>query len=120
MTKTFSSGGLRMGRNIPARAMASSMAGGRAFNISSPLTETSFMEASYMKIVGTEVDTKSSDYLSNYEDMMKLNRELDDIVAKTVDVGQKQRDISEKRQKLLPRERIDHVLDPGTPFLEVG
>ena len=40
-----------------------------------------------MKIVGTEVDTKSSDYLANYEEMIRLNEELDDIVAKTVDVG---------------------------------
>ena len=88
VTKTkFSVSGLRMSKNVQVRAMASSMAGGRALNMGSTFSDTSFMEASYMKIVGTEVDTKSSDYLSNYEDMMKLNRELDDIVAKTVDVG---------------------------------
>ena len=24
------------------------------------------------------------------------------------------------RGKLLPRERVEHLLDPGTPFLEIG
>jgi len=40
-----------------------------------------------MKIVGGEVDTLSDDYLKNYEQMMMLNQQLDEIVAKTVDVG---------------------------------
>jgi 3-methylcrotonyl-CoA carboxylase beta subunit len=30
------------------------------------------------------------------------------------------RDQCHKRDKLLPRERINAVLDPGSPFLEVG
>lgn len=37
-----------------------------------------------------------------------------------MDVGQRQRDLSIKRDKLLPRERINAVLDKGSPFLEVG
>jgi len=37
-----------------------------------------------------------------------------------MDVGQKMRDLSIKRDKLLPRERINAVLDKGSPFLEVG
>ena len=37
-----------------------------------------------------------------------------------MDVGQKMRDLSIKRDKLLPRERINAVLDKGTPFLEIG
>ena len=41
-------------------------------------------------------------------------------MASTVDVGQRQRDVAHKRDKCLPRERINRVLDPGTPFLEVG
>jgi acetyl-CoA carboxylase carboxyltransferase component len=39
--------------------------------------------------------------------MQGLNRDLDDIVASTLDVGQRQRELSVKRDKLLPRERIN-------------
>ena len=52
--------------------------------------------------------------------MMALNDQLDEITRKTLDVGQKMRDQCLKRDKLLPRERINAVLDPGSPFLEVG
>jgi hypothetical protein len=33
----------------------------------------SYFDRSFMKVVGTEIDTKSSDYMSNYEQMLKLN-----------------------------------------------
>jgi len=52
--------------------------------------------------------------------MMALNRELDDIVRKTCDVDAKQKQVAQSRNKFLPRERIDRVCDPGTPFLEIG
>ena len=34
--------------------------------------------------------------------------------------GEKARELHRSRGKLLPRERIDRLLDPGSPFLEVG
>jgi 3-methylcrotonyl-CoA carboxylase beta subunit len=34
--------------------------------------------------------------------------------------GDKPRDLHRSRGKLLPRERIDRLLDPGSPFLEIG
>lgn len=73
-----------------------------------------------MKIVGADVDTRSKDYLDNYNQMMELNHQLDSITAKTLDVGQRQREITAKRDKLIPRERINSILDPGSPFLEIG
>jgi acetyl-CoA carboxylase carboxyltransferase component len=45
---------------------------------------------------------------------------LDGIIASTMDVGKKMRELAVKRDKLLPRERIDAVLDKGSPFLEIG
>jgi hypothetical protein len=45
------------------------------------------LQQSYMKIVGGDVDTLSSDYQENYQKMQALNRDLDDIVSKTLDVG---------------------------------
>ena len=35
--------------------------------------DSSLLDRSFMKIVGGEVDTKSNDYLANYEEMIKLN-----------------------------------------------
>jgi len=52
--------------------------------------------------------------------MSALNQQLDAVVANTMDVGQRQRELSAKRDKLLPRERINAVLDPGSPFVEIG
>jgi 3-methylcrotonyl-CoA carboxylase beta subunit len=34
--------------------------------------------------------------------------------------GEKARDRHKARGKLLPRERIERLLDPGSPFLEIG
>jgi len=73
-----------------------------------------------MKIVGEEVDKSDADYQENYTKMMQLNEQLDEITRQTMDVGQRQRDISAKRDKLLPRERINTILDPGSPFLEMS
>jgi len=52
--------------------------------------------------------------------MAALNAQLDEITRQTMDVGQRQRDLSAKRDKLLPRERINAVLDAGSPFVEIG
>jgi len=35
-------------------------------------------------------------------------------------VDQKYRDLAKKRDKLLPRERINAILDKGSPFLELS
>lgn len=73
-----------------------------------------------MKIIGGDFDTSSADYQENYAKMSALNQQLDAVVASTMDVGQRQRELSAKRDKLLPRERINAVLDPGSPFVEIG
>ena len=50
-----------------------------------------------------------------------LAAELRDRVAKAALGGdQKSRDRHEARGKLLPRARVEQLLDPGSPFLEVG
>lgn len=38
------------------------------------------MHYDYMSILDEEVDTRSADYLKNYEQMSRLNFELDEIV----------------------------------------
>jgi len=45
------------------------------------------MHYDYMSILNEEVDTRSSDYLKNYEAMSRLNFELDEIVEQTLSVS---------------------------------
>uniref|UniRef100_A0A668A2K9 methylcrotonoyl-CoA carboxylase n=1 Tax=Myripristis murdjan TaxID=586833 RepID=A0A668A2K9_9TELE len=55
----------------------------------------------------------------NYERMQVL---VDELKSRTEKIklggGEKARKLHTSRGKLLPRERIDRLLDPGTPFLE--
>lgn len=37
-----------------------------------------------------------------------------------MDVDPKYKELAKKRDKLLPRERINAILDQGTPFLELS
>ena len=50
-----------------------------------------------------------------------LNTALRETVAKAARGGSdKSRDRHVSRGKLLPRDRVERLLDPGSPFLEIG
>jgi len=53
---------------------------------------------------------------------MESKRERIESLAQTISLGgpEKSRERHLKRGKLLPRDRIDALLDPGSPFLEIG
>mmetsp|Transcript_64153 Transcript_64153/g.88740 ORF Transcript_64153/g.88740 Transcript_64153/m.88740 type:complete len:164 (+) Transcript_64153:110-601(+) len=78
------------------------------------------MHYDYMSVLDEEVDTRSSDYLKNYEAMSRLNFELDEIVEQTLSVSDAQKAKLKKQEKLTPRDRILKVLDRGHAFLEIG
>ena len=53
--------------------------------------------------------------------MKSLVDELKSIVGKIVEGGgRKARERHLKAGKLLPRERINNLIDPGSPFLEIS
>ena len=52
--------------------------------------------------------------------MTKLNEELDERTREVMNVDEKYRQLAKKRDKLLTRERINAILDNGSPFLEIG
>ncbi|XP_078477017.1 methylcrotonoyl-CoA carboxylase beta chain, mitochondrial isoform X2 [Lampetra planeri] len=57
----------------------------------------------------------------NYENMQSLVTEMKERVEKVKQGGgEKARALHTSRGKLLPRERIDKLLDPGSPFLELS
>src|SRR4051794_26351084 len=74
-----------------------------------------------MQILKSQIDTRSPEFKANANRMQGL---VDDLRATTSKVGegggQSARDKHIARGKLLPRDRIEHLLDPGTPFLELG
>ena len=74
-----------------------------------------------MQALKSQVDTRSEEFRANATRMRAL---VDDLRAKAAQVaeggGEAARARHEARGKLLPRDRVAHLLDPGTPFLEVG
>jgi 3-methylcrotonyl-CoA carboxylase beta subunit len=72
-----------------------------------------------MPLIKTKIDRQSAQFTANTAAMGGLLEDLRQCVE-TVSTGggASARDKHLKRGKLLPRERIDRLLDPGSPFLE--
>ena len=69
----------------------------------------------------SQIDTNSDAFKSNVAHHRALAEELRARAAEIALGGPKEsRDRHVKRGKLLPRERVERLLDPGAPFLEVG
>ena len=72
-----------------------------------------------MTILKTSINARSEDFLGNSEAMQSLVTDLQEKVKQTATGGSdKAREKHVARGKLLPRDRIRNLLDPGTPFLE--
>ncbi len=74
-----------------------------------------------MAVLPTRVNARSADFRANAERMQSLVKDLRDKVA-TITAGgdEAARKKHTDRGKLLPRERVRTLLDPGSPFLEIG
>jgi len=74
-----------------------------------------------MPVIETEIDTRSPDYAAN---AAQMRAQVEDLHAQLHRValggGEKARSKHTERGKLLPRERIRGLLDPGSPFLELS
>ncbi|HLU14827.1 MAG TPA: carboxyl transferase domain-containing protein [Burkholderiaceae bacterium] len=74
-----------------------------------------------MPIIQTRVNPRSQQFIDNARTMQEqiddLNRQLA-IVAKGGPETSRQRHLN--RGKLLPRDRVERLLDPGSPFLELS
>ena len=74
-----------------------------------------------MAQLNTRIDPESEEFQANREAMLEL---LEDWREKleTITLGgdERARDKHLARGKLLPRERIARLIDPDTPFLEIG
>uniref|UniRef100_A0A6B2L1R0 methylcrotonoyl-CoA carboxylase n=1 Tax=Arcella intermedia TaxID=1963864 RepID=A0A6B2L1R0_9EUKA len=66
-----------------------------------------------------KINTHSPEFKENEEAMLKQIEKLNTTVAKIIEGGpESARKLHKSRNKLLVRERIDRLLDPGSAFLE--
>ncbi len=74
-----------------------------------------------MDVLKSKINTRSDEFKTNADVMRDLVEDLQDKAA-TVSLGggEAARSKHTARGKLLPRDRINHLLDPGSPFLEIG
>jgi 3-methylcrotonyl-CoA carboxylase beta subunit len=74
-----------------------------------------------MTVLTSAIDPRSPDFRANAEAMRSLAADLRLKVGEAARGGgetARQRHVG--RGKLLPRDRVERLLDPGTPFLEIG
>ncbi len=74
-----------------------------------------------MPIIETRVNVRSEEFQANSAAMQS---QIDDLRAKLAEVSKGGSESARKkhvaRGKLLPRDRVEQLLDPGTPFLELS
>ncbi len=74
-----------------------------------------------MAILSSAIDTGSAEFRANAEKMAALTAELQGRRAQAALGGSdKSRERHVTRGKLLPRERVMNLIDPGSPFLELS
>lgn len=74
-----------------------------------------------MPVLKSKVNTRSADFADNAAHMQTL---VDDLNTKLAEISlggnEKSRQRHVARGKLLPRDRLKHLIDPGSPFLELS
>jgi 3-methylcrotonyl-CoA carboxylase beta subunit len=84
-----------------------------------PLLSTFYLPI--MEIIQTNLDPDSEDFKTNSTHHKGLANELKERLARVREGGgEKYRKRQEEQGKLFVRERIERLLDPGSPFLELS
>ncbi|MFT5579196.1 MAG: geranyl-CoA carboxylase beta subunit [Paraglaciecola psychrophila] len=73
-----------------------------------------------MNSIQSNVDTHSEDFAANVEYMTEYVAKFRNIEGQIRLGEERYRERAAKKGKLLPRERLAHLLDPGAPFLELN
>ncbi|MCB1156988.1 MAG: methylcrotonoyl-CoA carboxylase [Leptospiraceae bacterium] len=74
-----------------------------------------------MDIIHSKIDTDSQSYQENYTELSKKVQEIREFYEKIKEGGgQENVRLHKSRNKLTARERIRHLIDPGTAFLELS
>lgn len=73
-----------------------------------------------MTLFHSRISTNSDEFRKNRADLLQSIAAFDSIQARAVELSNRSLARFEKRGQLLPRERLSRLLDPGTPFVELG
>ncbi|MCH9687122.1 MAG: acyl-CoA carboxylase subunit beta [Deltaproteobacteria bacterium] len=73
-----------------------------------------------MPVLTTRVDPRHEDFVRNHGQMLALVEQFRELEAKVRTHSARKADKFHGRGQLLPRERVDRILDRGTPFLELS
>ena len=74
-----------------------------------------------MPVLTSNIDVQSPSFLQNQSSMQALVDDLNTTLATIAQGGSEQaKEKQQKRGKLLPRERLNQLLDAGSPFLELS
>ena len=74
-----------------------------------------------MPKLASKINPDSEEFKTNAAHMEALVKDLREKVAKiSLGGSERSRERHLSRGKLLPRDRVEHLLDPGTPFLELS
>jgi geranyl-CoA carboxylase beta subunit len=68
----------------------------------------------------SSIASGSEAFVRNRGDHLALIEKMNDILDRSRTLSEAARPRFEKRGQLLPRERLARLLDPGSPFLEIG
>lgn len=84
-------------------------------------TYTSAQQASQISILQTTVDKNSEGFKENAAALSELTQKIAQLHEKAAEGGpQKARDKHVQRGKMLVRDRVTALIDPGTSFLELS
>ncbi|WP_079437015.1 carboxyl transferase domain-containing protein [Zoogloea sp. LCSB751] len=74
-----------------------------------------------MTVIKSSINPRSPEFQANAEAMGRIVADLREKAGQvSLGGGEAARAKHVARGKLLPRDRVDHLLDPGTAFLEIG
>jgi 3-methylcrotonyl-CoA carboxylase beta subunit len=74
-----------------------------------------------MPVIQSQLNVRGADFAANAAAMRRVVEDLRDKLANAqLGGGEAARAKHTARGKLLPRERVERLLDPGTPFLEIA
>ncbi len=73
-----------------------------------------------MPVIQSELDPQGEDFARNREAMLAAVASFREVEQKVLDKAAEAKPKFDKRGQLLPRERLNLLLDAGAPFLEIG
>lgn len=73
-----------------------------------------------MPVFRSRINTSSATFQENREQMLELVGQLRELGGRAAARSNAKEEFFASRGQLLPRERLARLLDPGTPFLEIG